>query len=152
MVPQMVMMGIITYFFSGFVVAKITFPLSLRFQAMTQRGVELSSLDVTYVASFSWWILVSSGLQGIMTLLMGQLQVRAFVRACVHARACADCCHAQGPSDVDNMQMQMTMGMNAQGPQDMGKVFESEKASLKLLHVTSLRQQAHTRLMREGCS
>lgn len=50
------------------------------------------------------------------------------------------------------MQMQMTMGMNAQGPQDMGKVFESEKASLKLLHVTSLRQQAHTRLMREGCS
>ena len=85
MVPQMVMMGIITYFFSGFVVAKITFPLSLRFQAMTQRGVELSSLDVTYVASFSWWILVSSGLQGIMTLLMGQLQVRAFVRACVRA-------------------------------------------------------------------
>ena len=87
MVPQMVMMGIITYFFSGFVVAKITFPLSLRFQAMTQRGVELSSLDVTYVASFSWWILVSSGLQGIMTLLMGQLQVRACVRACERARA-----------------------------------------------------------------
>ncbi len=81
------------------------------------------------MASFSWWILVSSGLQvkllllllllllpllcssiviitgtvaqGIMTLLMGQLQ---------------------GPSDVDNMQMQMTMGMNAQGPQDMTKV------------------------------
>ena len=84
MVPQMVMMGIITYFFSGFVVAKITFPLSLRFQAMTQRGVELSSLDVTYVASFSWWILVSSGLQGIMTLLMGQLQVRACARVRVY--------------------------------------------------------------------
>jgi hypothetical protein len=33
MVPQMLMMGIITYFFSGFVVAKITFPLALRFQA-----------------------------------------------------------------------------------------------------------------------
>jgi hypothetical protein len=71
---------IVTLSFSGFVVAKITFPLALRFQAMTQvtllplpmtispdpllqRGVELSSLDVTYVASFSWWILVSSGLQ-----------------------------------------------------------------------------------------
>ena len=55
MLPQMVMMGLISYFFSGFVMVKIPLPLSLRFKAMTQRGIELgNSLDVAFVSSFSW--------------------------------------------------------------------------------------------------
>ena len=41
MLPQMIMMGIISYFFSGFVMVKIPIPLSLRFKGMTQRGIDL---------------------------------------------------------------------------------------------------------------
>ena len=58
------MMGIVSYFFSGFVMVKVPFALSFRFKAITQRGVEaLASLDTSYVSSFSWYILVSVGLQ-----------------------------------------------------------------------------------------
>ena len=41
MLPQMIMMGLISYFFSGFVMVKIPIPLSLRFKGMTQRGIDL---------------------------------------------------------------------------------------------------------------
>merc|ERR1712086_721695 len=49
-VPQMAMMGWVSYFFSGFIVGKMPFPLTDRFKMMLQRGIELSSLDVTYVS------------------------------------------------------------------------------------------------------
>ena len=55
MLPQMVMMGIISYFFSGFVMVKIPLPLSLKFKGMTQRGIDLQTLDVSFVSSFSWY-------------------------------------------------------------------------------------------------
>ena len=33
---------------------RIPVPLSLKFKSMTQRGIELSALDVSFVSSFSW--------------------------------------------------------------------------------------------------
>lgn len=72
MLPQMVMMGIISYFFSGFVMVKIPLPLSLKFKGMTQRGIDLQTLDVSFVSSFSWYVLVSVGISGVMTLIMGR--------------------------------------------------------------------------------
>lgn len=54
MVPQMLMMGIVNYFFSGFVLGKIPFPLTPSFKGMLQRGIALSSLDTAYVTSMSW--------------------------------------------------------------------------------------------------
>eukprot|EP00658_Telonema_sp_P-2_P007815 TRINITY_DN1290_c0_g1_i1.p1 TRINITY_DN1290_c0_g1~~TRINITY_DN1290_c0_g1_i1.p1 ORF type:complete len:197 (+),score=43.91 TRINITY_DN1290_c0_g1_i1:189-779(+) len=71
MVPQLAMMGWISYFFSGFVVGKMPFPLTDRFKMMLQRGVELSSLDVTYVSSLSLYILTLFGLRGILTIALG---------------------------------------------------------------------------------
>ena len=127
MVPQMVMMGIVNYFFSGFVLGKIPFPLTPcrvlkvpllvvplltalaykgwlsgllavlatrdeqpwvqgeaaavrpccpgrrhrcprlwprrpSFKGMLQRGVNISSLDTSYVTSMSWYFLVMSGM------------------------------------------------------------------------------------------
>lgn len=54
MVPQMFMMGIVNYFFSGFVLGKIPFPLTPSFKGMLQRGVNLTTLDTSYVTSMSW--------------------------------------------------------------------------------------------------
>jgi hypothetical protein len=85
MLPQMVMMGIISYFFSGFVMVKIPMPLSLKFKGMTQRGIDLQTLDVSFVSSFSWYILVSVGISGVMTLIMGR---PSQVPCCVLRAAC----------------------------------------------------------------
>ncbi|KAJ6629102.1 integral membrane protein DUF106-domain-containing protein [Mycena sp. CBHHK59/15] len=40
MVPQMVIMGWINFFFQGFVLIKLPFPLTLGFKSMLQRGIE----------------------------------------------------------------------------------------------------------------
>lgn len=95
MLPNFAMMAFVGYFFSGFVCLKIPFPLpSNHFKLMMQRGVDLTSLDVTYVSSLSWYFLVTFGLNGIMRLLLGgdsefddtkmmQMQVKIFINSVV---------------------------------------------------------------------
>jgi ER membrane protein complex subunit 3 len=70
-VPQMLMMGWISYFFSGFVVARLPFGVAENFRPMLQRGVALQSLDVAYVSSLSWYFLVLFGLRGLFALVLG---------------------------------------------------------------------------------
>jgi hypothetical protein len=69
--PYMIMMSFVSYFFSGFVIAKIPFYLPTSFRLMVQRGVNIGALDVTYVSSLSWYFLVMFGLQGVYYLLLG---------------------------------------------------------------------------------
>jgi hypothetical protein len=72
MLPNFAMMGFVSYFFSGFVCLKVPFPLpSNRFRLMLQRGVDLSTLDVSYVSSLSWYFLVTFGLNGVYKLILG---------------------------------------------------------------------------------
>jgi hypothetical protein len=71
-VPNMIMMNIIQQFFQGFVLVKIPFPLTNRFKSMLQRGVDLSTLDVTYTSSLSWYFLLMFGLRGVIKLIMGE--------------------------------------------------------------------------------
>lgn len=72
MLPNFAMMGFVSYFFSGFVCLKVPFPLpSSRFRLMLQRGVDLSTLDVSYVSSLSWYFLVTFGLSGVYKLILG---------------------------------------------------------------------------------
>mmetsp|Transcript_5407 Transcript_5407/g.17108 ORF Transcript_5407/g.17108 Transcript_5407/m.17108 type:complete len:292 (-) Transcript_5407:996-1871(-) len=95
MVPNMAMMGIISFFFQGFVLVKVPFPLTQRFKIMLQRGVDLESLDVSYVSSLSWYFLVMFGLRGFFKILLGE--------------------DSDALDEARSTQMQMGMGMGGGG-------------------------------------
>ena len=50
--------------------ARVPLALNERFRAMLQQGLSLANLDVSYVSSFSFYILCFSGLGGVMQLLL----------------------------------------------------------------------------------
>jgi ER membrane protein complex subunit 3 len=132
-IPQMLMMGVVNYFFSGFVVGnsavlslpdsevKIPFALSSKFKIMTQRGVDLSSLDSSYVSSFSWYILVSVGIQGIIQLLLGR---------------------TQPISEAELMQAQMNAPT-----MDMSKIFVGEREALEVIEHKQFTSSAEERIL-----
>jgi hypothetical protein len=60
---------VVNFFFTGFVLGKIPFPLSPRFKLMLQRGLDLVSLDVSYFTSLSFYILLLFGLRGVFSLI-----------------------------------------------------------------------------------
>ncbi|KAI9447837.1 integral membrane protein DUF106-domain-containing protein [Lactarius indigo] len=71
MVPQMIVMGWINFFFEGFVVIKLPFPLTLGFKSMLQRGVQTADMDVRWVSSLSWYFLNFFGLNGLYRIILG---------------------------------------------------------------------------------
>lgn len=79
MVQNMVMMQGIQHFFSGFVLLKVPFYLTVGFKHMFQRGMaDLPDLDSSYVSSVSWYFLVMYGLRSFFKIVMGEppLEVR----------------------------------------------------------------------------
>lgn len=72
MLPNIALMAFVGYFFSGFLCLKLPFSVpSNHFRSMLQRGVDLTSLDISYVSSLSWYFLVTFGLNGVLGLLLG---------------------------------------------------------------------------------
>jgi ER membrane protein complex subunit 3 len=73
MVPNFAMMSFVNYFFQGFVCLKIPFSLpSNHFKSMLQRGVDITTLDVSYVSSLSWYIMLTFGLSGVYRLILDE--------------------------------------------------------------------------------
>ncbi|RPA86212.1 transmembrane protein [Ascobolus immersus RN42] len=70
-VPQTLIMGWINAFFSGFVIMKLPFPLTIRFKSMLQSGVATRDLDVRWVSSLSWYFLNLFGLRPVFSYLLG---------------------------------------------------------------------------------
>lgn len=70
-VSTMMQFAWVSYFFSGFILAKVPFPLTQKFRGMLQRGVEIQNLDVKYVSSLSLYFLILFGLHGLQSLILG---------------------------------------------------------------------------------
>jgi len=110
-VPQMLLMTWVSHFFSGFVLVKLPFPLTLSFKTMLQRGIDLTTLDVSYVSSLSWYFLVLFGIRGLTTIALGENNLS---------------------DDAQLMQQQMG-GMGGAPQMDTNKVFQSERENLELV-------------------
>ncbi|CAO3681837.1 unnamed protein product [Rhizopus stolonifer] len=122
MVPQMIIMGWINFFFQGFVVIKLPFPLTPRFKSMLQSGVDTRDMDVTWVSSLSWYFLNLFGLGSVFSLILGD----------------------NNAAGVDMTAMSampgMMPGMAQPGqPQDFNKLFLAEKENIMITpHVWDL--------------
>jgi len=113
MVPQMVIMGWINFFFQGFVLIKLPFPLTLGFKSMLQRGIETPNMDVRWVSSLSWYFLNFFGLNGLYRLILGNDNAASSARDM-----------AVSPFASMNVQQ---MGQ----PQDFAKLFNAEVDNLQ---------------------
>ena len=135
MVPNLVMMPAVSYFFAGFLTAKLPFSLTPRFKLMLQRGVEVTSLDVSYVSSLSWYFMLWMGLRGVMTLILVD---------------------GNEADEAKMMEMQMSGGMAGGGqpgqPQDMGAVFKSHGENLDVVRHKWIVPEAEQRLIRRSPS
>ena len=90
---------------------KIPFPLTNRFKVMLQRGVDLETLDVSYVSSLSWYFLLMFGLRGFLRVILGE-----------------------DPDSLDaDRAMQMQMGMGGPGgPFDAPAAYKHEHEELTM--------------------
>lgn len=111
-IPNILIFGWLSYFYSGFVLAKFPFSLTERFKGMVQRGLNLNSLDVSYVTSSSIFFLFLFGSNGVFSLIFGEENLI---------------------DDTKLMQQQMTGGIGANPQIDYGALFKSEKENLNLL-------------------
>lgn len=109
--PMILIGGWINWAFSGFLTTKVPFPLTLRFKPMLQRGVDLISLDASWVSSASWYFLNVFGLRRMYGLVLG---------------------HDNYVDQTQILQDQMTgAAMNA--PPDPNKAFKSEWEALQVV-------------------
>ena len=65
------MMQGISHFFLGFVLIKLLFPLKNGFKQMFQSGLDLSTLETSYVSNVSWYFLVMFGLHDFFRPAIG---------------------------------------------------------------------------------
>ncbi len=63
-------MAWINSFFAGFVLAKVPFSMTQQFRSLTQSGIDMSNLDVSYVSSVSFYFLIVFGLNQLQPLFM----------------------------------------------------------------------------------
>ncbi|KAI8904779.1 integral membrane protein DUF106-domain-containing protein [Gorgonomyces haynaldii] len=113
-VPQTLIMSWISFFFSGFILSKLPFPLTVRFKSMTQSGVLTKDMDARWVSSLSWYFLNLFGLNSVYTLLLG------------------DGSGADGMQDMQQMQM-MGAPQPMQNPAEIARAFKSEIEFYELL-------------------
>lgn len=68
--------NVIDHVFSGFVAAKLPLSLTGGFKRMLHFGIDLENMEVTYVSSSSWYLLIFSGTLSLLVLRLVLMKVR----------------------------------------------------------------------------
>ncbi|GAA5801971.1 hypothetical protein HPULCUR_007431 [Helicostylum pulchrum] len=135
MVPQMVIMGWINFFFQGFIVIKLPFPLTPRFKQMLQSGVDTRDMDVTWVSSLSWYFLNLFGLGSVFSLILGDNNAAGVDMTAM--------------SSMPGMMPGAMPGAQPGQPQDFNKLFLAEKENVMITpHVWDL-EDVEKRLLKK---
>jgi hypothetical protein len=71
MIPNTLIMSWINAFFSGFVIIKLPFPITVKFKSMLQAGVMTREMDPRWMSSISWYFLCIFGLQSVFNFILG---------------------------------------------------------------------------------
>merc|ERR1712146_557497 len=120
MVPMVVIGGLINWVFSGFVIIRVPFPLTIAFKPMLQRGIELTTLSASWVSSMSFYFTCVFGLSAVYTLALG----------------------SNNEADQSAM-MQQQMAMT-KTPQQPGQAYKAEWEALQVMrHDWALHSQQH---------
>lgn len=111
-IPQTVIMGWVNYFFAGFVIMKLPFPLTDGFKSMLQSGVATPDLNVRYVSSISWYFVNLFGLRPVYSLLAGDSAAEKII----------------------NQQLQQALpNIGGPGEPKADKIFKSEAENIQIL-------------------
>ena len=70
-IPNTLIMSWINAFFSGYVIMKLPFPITIKFKSMLQAGVATKDMDPRWMSSISWYFLCIMGLQSVFNFLLG---------------------------------------------------------------------------------
>jgi hypothetical protein len=66
--------GVISHFFSGFLIGKVPFPLTQRFRELLQSGISVASLNVQYISSISLYFLTLFGFNSLYKILLSETE------------------------------------------------------------------------------
>ncbi|EMG47292.1 hypothetical protein G210_2406 [Candida maltosa Xu316] len=119
-IPQTVIMGWVNYFFAGFVIMKLPFPLTDGFKGMLQAGVNTPDLNVRYVSSISWYFVNLFGLKPIYSLLMGSTEAEQLME------------------QQSQQQQQQMPNLGGPGGPKADKVFKGEAENIQILNHESV--------------
>lgn len=117
-IPQTLIMGWVNYFFAGFVVMKLPFPLTDGFKSMLQSGVATPDLNVRYVSSISWYFVNLLGLKPVYSLLMGDSEIVDQL--------------------MQQQQQQQMPNIGGPGAPKVDKVFQTEAENIQILSHESI--------------
>ncbi|KAH7326355.1 integral membrane protein DUF106-domain-containing protein [Stachybotrys elegans] len=126
-IPNTLIMSWINAFFSGYVIMKLPFPLTIKFKSMLQAGVQTKDMDPRWMSSISWYFLCIFGLQFVYVFLLG-----------------SDNAASQVAQQMQQQQMPNPMGGAAPDPD---KQFKAEAENLAVVEHYSVLDNVEQRLL-----
>lgn len=129
-IPQTLIMAWVNYFFAGFVIMKLPFPLTDSFKSMLQQGIVTPDLNVRYVSSISWYFVNLLGLKPVYSLLMDPSAANELVQ--------------------QQQQNQQLPNLGAPGAPKIDKIFNKEAEDIQILTHDSIYDGIVDRVLETG--
>ncbi|GAA5861352.1 hypothetical protein JCM3774_000220 [Rhodotorula dairenensis] len=149
-IPQMATMYLVNRFFPPALLARIPFPLPVRFKELLQRGVPpqvLTGLDASWCSGTSWYFLCMFGLAPVYQLLLGDgmsannmAAMNPMMAAGAPGAGASGAGGAAGPPPPPQMP-------GAPGP-DYSKMFRAERENLDIVEYSWVADGVEDRLLK----